>query len=115
MAVLKNLVNNAVEAIETKKNSGNVKISEHKKDGSFIFEVKDDGPGISEKHLGKIFNMGYSTKFDEKTGNIFRGVGLCGVKKTVEEQFGGKIDVKSEVGRGTKFRIEIPVEVLEES
>lgn len=115
MAVLKNLVNNAVEAIETKQTSGNVKISEHKKDDRFVFEVKDDGPGISEKHLGKIFNMGYSTKFDEKTGNIFRGVGLCGVKKTVEEQFGGKIEVQSEVGRGTKFRIEIPVEVLEET
>ena len=50
-------------------------IWEYKKDGNYVFEVADDGPGISEKHLPRIFNMGYSTKFDEKTGNIYRGVG----------------------------------------
>lgn len=115
MAMLKNLVNNAIEAIETKKDTGNISISEQKKNGKYIFEVVDDGPGISEKHLPKIFNMGYSTKFDEKTGNIYRGVGLCGVKKTVEEQFKGSITVESRVGKGTRFRIEIPVEILEES
>lgn len=115
MAMLKNLVNNAVEAIETKKDTGNISISEQKKNDKYIFEVSDDGPGISEKHLPKIFNMGYSTKFDEKTGNIYRGVGLCGVKKTVEEQFKGNITVESRVGKGTRFRIEIPVEILEES
>ena len=76
--------------------------------------VADDGPGISEKHLPRIFNMGYSTKFDEKTGNIYRGVGLCGVKNAVEEQFEGSISVDSEEGRGTKFHIEIPIAKLEE-
>ena len=87
---------------------------EYKKDGNYVFEVADDGPGISEKHLPRIFNMGYSTKFDEKTGNIYRGVGLCGVKNAVEEQFEGSISVDSEEGRGTKFHIEIPIAKLEE-
>lgn len=115
MAMLKNLVNNAIEAIETKRHNGNISISEKRKGDMFVFTVADDGPGISEKQLPKIFNMGYSTKFDEKTGNIYRGVGLCGVKKTVEEQFGGKITVESKVGKGTVFQIEIPVGMLEES
>lgn len=115
MAVLKNLVSNAIEAIEGKKKMGTVSISEQKKNDKYIFTVTDDGPGIAPKHLARIFDMGFSTKFDEKTGNIFRGVGLCGVKKTVEEQFKGTITVESEVGKYTRFRIEIPVEILEEA
>lgn len=115
MAMLKNLVSNAIEAIESKKHGGSIRISEKKQNGSYVFEVSDDGPGIAEKHLPRIFDMGFSTKFDEKTGNIYRGVGLCGVKKTVEEQFKGSITVESEAGKGTRFRIEIPVEILEEA
>lgn len=114
MTILKNLVGNAGEAIESTKKSGMIWIREYKKDGNYVFEVADDGPGISEKHLPRIFNMGYSTKFDEKTGNIYRGVGLCGVKNAVEEQFEGSISVDSEEGRGTKFHIEIPIAKLEE-
>lgn len=115
MAVLKNLVNNAVEAIETGSRNGEIRISEKKTDGRYRFIVDDNGPGISERHLPNIFNMGYSTKFDEKTGNIYRGVGLCGVKNAVEEQFGGTISVKSVQGKGTRFCVEIPAEKLEES
>lgn len=115
MAVLKNLVNNAIEAIETKGRSGTVRIAEKKEGDSYLFEVTDDGPGISERQLTNIFKMGYSTKFDEKTGNIYRGVGLVGVKNAVEEQFKGSIDVESTPGKGTKFRIVIPAEMLEES
>ena len=114
MAVLKNLVNNAIEAIETKGRSGTVRIAEKKEGNSYLFEVTDDGPGISERQLPNIFKMGYSTKFDEKTGNIYRGVGLVGVKNAVEEQFKGSIDVESTPGKGTKFRIVIPAEMLEE-
>lgn len=114
MAVLKNLVNNAIEAIETRGESGEIRIFEKKQDDKYIFEVDDDGPGISPRHLPNIFKMGYSTKFDEKTGNIYRGVGLCGVKNAVEEQFGGTIGVQSEVGRGTRFHVEIPADKLEE-
>ncbi len=114
MTILKNLVGNAVEAIEPTGKTGMIWIREYKKDGNYVFEVEDDGPGISEKHLPRIFNMGYSTKFDEKTGNIYRGVGLCGVKNAVEEQFEGRISVDSEEGKGTEFHIEIPIVKLEE-
>lgn len=114
MAVLKNLVNNAIEAIETKKKSGTIHIIEKREGDRFVFRVLDDGPGISGRHLPNIFKMGYSTKFDERTGNIYRGVGLCGVKNAVEEQFKGSICVKSTMGKGAEFRIEIPAAVLEE-
>lgn len=77
--------------------------------------MEDNGPGISERHLPNIFEMGYSTKFDYKTGNIYRGVGLWGVRNTVEEQFKGTINVVSQPGKGTRFQVEIPAERLEES
>ena len=56
--------------------------------------------------------MGYSTKFDYVTGNIYRGVGLCGVKTTVEETLGGSIDVNSVFGDGTEFIVTIPAAVI---
>ena len=111
MAILKNIVNNAIEG--TKKN-GTIRLIEQKLDDVYEFRIIDDGPGISSRHLPNIFKMGYSTKFDYKTGNIYRGVGLYGVKGTVEEKFGGTIDVSSELGKGTIFTIRIPQKSLKE-
>ena len=113
-AILKNIVNNAIEAIDGAKKNGNIQISEQLIDGIYEFRIKDNGPGISPRHLPNIFKMGYSTKFDYKTGNIYRGVGLYGVKATVEEKFGGTINVDSELGKGTKFTIRIPEKTLKE-
>ena len=62
--------------------------------------------------MKKIYRIGYSTKFDGKTGNIYRGVGLAGVKQTVEEYFDGNISVESEPGERTCFRVAIPEEKL---
>lgn len=114
MAVLKNIVNNAIEAIEGDKKRGTIRIMEQQLDGVYEFQVSDDGPGISPRHLPNIFKMGYSTKFDYKTGNIYRGVGLYGVKATVEEKFNGTIEVESILGKGTTFTIRIPSESLRE-
>lgn len=115
MAILKNLVNNAIEAIESDTKQGHIRIEERLADGVYEFTVSDDGPGISPRHLPNIFKMGYSTKFDYKTGNIFRGVGLYGVKATVEEKFKGTIEVQSEPGSGARFLIRIPADALEEA
>lgn len=114
MAVLKNIVNNAIEAIESGDKRGTIHIEEHLVEDVYEFKISDDGPGISPRHLPNIFKMGYSTKFDYKTGNIFRGVGLYGVKSTVEEEFGGTIEVESDLGFGTTFTIRIPARSLEE-
>ena len=55
--------------------------------------------------------MGFSTKFDPETGNIFRGVGLSGVKEIVETQMNGTIRVESSAGSGTTFTLDLPLEV----
>ena len=115
MSVLKNLVVNAVEAIESGGGQGTILIREEKDGSSYRFTVEDDGPGISARHLDYIFTMGFSTKFDEKTGSIARGVGLPGVKMTVEEQLGGTIGVETRPGLCTRFTILIPAARLEEA
>lgn len=117
MTILQNLVSNAIEAIEGDRRAGKITVRERlqKEQGNppyYILEVEDDGPGITENQLKKIYRIGYSTKFDGKTGNIYRGVGLAGVKQTVEEYFGGNISVESEPGERTCFRVTIPEEKL---
>ena len=111
MTVLKNLVGNAIEAIEGDRRRGTITVSERQADGCYLFAVSDNGPGILPRKLDKIFRLGYSTKFDERTGNIYRGVGLAGVKNMVEEHFGGTIAVRSEPGN-TCFSVKIPAEAI---
>jgi two-component system sensor histidine kinase YcbA len=113
MLILMNLVNNGIEAIEKKGCKGQILVRVKKEDGQFVFTVTDNGSGIPEKNIDHIFQMGFSTKFDEATGNIYRGVGLSGVQMTVEEQFHGTIHVKSELGAGTEFCVIIPAKMLE--
>ncbi len=122
MTILRNLTSNSIEAIAGDRKTGTIVVRERLQSGvmteegekdCYVFEVEDDGPGISEKNLQKIFRMGYSTKFDEKTGNIYRGVGLAGVKQVVQDHFGGTITVESEPGEKTCFRVVIPRDRLE--
>ena len=113
MLILINLVNNAIEAIERKSGKGCIVVSVERKGDLYVFTVADDGTGISQRDMNRIFQMGFSTKFDEATGNIYRGVGLSGVEMTVKEKFHGFIYVESEHGVGTEFRVEIPVGMLE--
>ena len=112
MNIFKNLVTNAIEAIEGGEKGDTITLEQALVDHQFIFVIKDNGPGISRRHLPNIFKMGYSTKFDYVTGNIYRGVGLCGVKSTIEEQFGGSIEVDSVFGDGTQFTIKVPKEAI---
>ena len=113
MMILINLTNNAIEAIEEIRTNGRVQIDESKQGDSYIFTVSDNGPGISDKDMNHIFQMGFSTKFDELSGDIYRGVGLPGVKMAVEEKFHGMIEVDSQQGVGTKFQVKIPKDILE--
>ena len=71
----------------------------------FIFTVTDNGRGIDEEDLKYIFEVGFSTKFDEETGDICRGVGLSLVKDIVENKLDGRIEVKSIKNVGTEFYV----------
>ena len=99
--VMENLTKNAVDAMD---GEGELTISTGTEKGKAWIEVKDTGKGIAGKNFKKVFSPGYTTK---KRG---WGLGLTLVKRIVEEYHGGKIFVKeSEPGKGTTFRIELPL------
>lgn len=110
MSVLRNLINNSVEAIE---NGGKVEVFHNENDFRHEFVVIDDGKGMSLEMQDYIFNPGYSTKYDDETGNSNRGIGLSLVKDIVENVFNGSIEVESKVGIGTRFCVIIPKESIE--
>jgi two-component system, sporulation sensor kinase D len=95
--VLENLVKNAIDAM------GGVGTLDTKTgiEGGFVFiELTDSGKGIPKGKQKTVFEPGFTTK---KRG---WGLGLSLTKRIVEEYHGGKIFVKrSEVGKGTTFRI----------
>lgn len=109
LSVLKNLVTNAVEAIQMDTGYGCIRVEARRNEEQLKITVSDNGPGISERSKKLLFNVGYSTKFNPENGNIGRGVGLPAVLCIVEE-LGGSIQVESQKGRGTQFQISLPLQ-----
>jgi signal transduction histidine kinase len=69
-----------------------------------VFTIEDTGTGIAADTIGKIFDKGFTTC--EKG----HGMGLSCVRKIIEEEHGGWINVTSELGKGTIFNLYIPCE-----
>ena len=112
LSVLKNLVTNAVEAIQSDTGRGSVRVEEYLKHGLLVLKVTDDGPGISRRAMPNLFKVGFSTKFDPDTGNINRGVGLPAVQFIVDE-LEGSIQVDSQPGRGAQFTVKLPLRTIQ--
>lgn len=113
MSVLRNLVNNSIEALEDKQEQGVISIEEWKEGETYRFQIQDNGRGISPRNLNYIFRFGFSTKFNQKTGDLARGVGLSGVKYTVEQVFHGSISIYSREGGGCTAELSLPADTLE--
>ena len=97
---LLNIIKNSAEAI---KSGGKISIkTEEEKDGDVVIHIMDDGEGIPESIMSKIFEPYFTTR---KSGT---GLGLVIVYKIIRE-LGGDLAVKSEEGEGTVFRIKLPV------
>lgn len=101
MQVLMNLVINARDAMP---DGGRIEITASAGDGdSLLVRVEDSGEGIPAANIEKIFDPFFTTK---EPG---RGTGLgLAIAARLVESFGGRIEVESEPGRGTKFSLRLP-------
>lgn len=99
--VMENLIKNAVDAME---GSGAITVTTGSDHGRAYIEVADTGKGIHRKHFKTVFQPGYTTK---KRG---WGLGLALARRIVAQYHSGSIFVKASApGRGTTFRIELPL------
>jgi len=99
--VFMNIIINAAQAMEEK---GKIKIST-RQDGDHVkIIIADNGKGIAKENISKIFNPFFTTKPVGKG----TGLGLNLVYNIIKSHY-GKISVKSEVGKGTAFIIQLPV------
>lgn len=107
ISVINNLISNSIDAIM---HNGYIKISQYMEKDYIIFKIMDSGIGIKKEDIEVVFQPGFSTKFDRKTGHMSTGLGLTHVKHIVENYFGGKIEVVSNMGQGTSFIVFIPID-----
>ncbi len=96
-----NLLENAVKATS----AGGVTVTMNESGGIITLTVTDTGIGIAPEHLQKIFWRFYRVDRHAK-GN---GLGLP-IVQGIAEMYGGRVEVESEVGRGTVFRVVIPAQ-----
>ena len=111
MSVLRNLINNSIEAFEPD-SFGVVSLSIYEEENNVIIKVIDNGMGIKKRDLPFIFNLGFSSKYDANSGDLKRGLGLSIVKGLVENYFGGSIEVDSIHNKGTTFIITVDKDIL---
>ncbi len=97
-----NLITNAIQAINHK-GTINIRVSEQSE--YVLIEVEDNGPGIPDDLLPKIFDPLFTTR------QIGTGLGLPSCKNIIEKH-GGMIDVKTVLGQGTTFIIKLPKKAL---
>jgi signal transduction histidine kinase len=101
--VFSNMIDNAIDAMESRKDERRLEFAiQNNGNGMAAVRIRDNGCGIADDKLGKIFNPFYTSK---ETGT---GLGL-GVAKKVIDSHRGTIQVHSTVGVGTEFILEIPL------
>jgi signal transduction histidine kinase len=101
--IINNIVSNALKYRDAQKQDSYLVVKADLSDAGLTLTFHDNGIGISDDYLRKIFDMFFrATERSEGAG-----LGLYIVKETVEK-LQGKIDVESSVGEGTTFKVIIP-------
>jgi PAS domain S-box-containing protein len=100
--VFMNILANANQAIDGK---GTITIRTFANGQNVMVQIADTGKGIAPENLTRIFDPGFTTK----GVGVGTGLGLS-ISYNIIQKHHGKIDVQSEVGRGTTFTITLPIE-----
>ena len=95
---LMNIIQNALDAVGE---GGRVEFNYYKSESFILIEVKDNGIGMNEETIKKIFDLYYTTK------NEGNGLGLS-ISQKIISQHSGTISVESKLNEGTKFTIKLP-------
>ena len=138
MHLLRNAVDHGIEPIEERRHAGKtdagvIELSARHLGGAIEVSIHDDGRGLNPERLvtsavakgivspqdagrvtkeqayALIFTPGFSTK-EEVTAISGRGVGMDVVKSNIDA-LKGRIDIESEVGKGTTFRVQLPLSI----
>jgi two-component system NtrC family sensor kinase len=100
--VFMNLLQNAFHAVESE---GSIRVKTCCDDNNVFVEIADNGCGIAPEHLSKIFEPFFTTK------PVGKGTGLgLSISYDIIKMHGGEISVESVVGKGTTFRVRIPLD-----
>ncbi|HJU12517.1 MAG TPA: HAMP domain-containing sensor histidine kinase [Candidatus Binataceae bacterium] len=106
--VFSNIIDNAIDAMATVKSERRIELaiqniaSQNGRGGIVMVRVRDNGCGIPDDRISKIFNPFYTSKSNGT------GLGL-GIAKKVLDAHRGSIEVSSHAGEGTEFRISLPL------
>ncbi|MCQ2957343.1 MAG: ATP-binding protein [Candidatus Gastranaerophilales bacterium] len=102
--VFMNIIDNAIFAI---KEQGDIFLRTKDDGNNIIVEIEDTGTGIAKENIEKVFEPFFTTK------GVGEGTGLgMSITYKIIQTHGGKVDIDSELGRGTKFTITLPKDAL---
>ena len=107
---LRNIVGNAIKYTPQ---GGEIHITQETTEKEIAINVVDTGYGISAEELPMIFKRFYRVRTNETSDIEGNGLGLA-IVKSVIEQHGGQVSAQSETGKGTRFRISLPLPSMRE-
>ena len=103
--IISNLISNAIKYTPE---GGRVVLRWYVEDGLGVLEVEDTGIGIDQDSLGRLFERFF--RVDQARSREMGGTGLgLAIVKHLTQSFGGSVRVESEVGKGSRFIVSLPL------
>ena len=100
--IITNLVKNAIQSIPEQQENKSVSVSVRKESNDVLITVKDNGIGMKQQDIDRIFEPKFTTK------SSGMGLGL-GIIKNIIENYKGTITFDTELGKGTQFTVSLPI------